>query len=167
MQEDVMQWLEEIRTLKQQVSELQTERDEAIARESKWRKLYSTEAQQRRTEARLVQEEINELKAQLYQLKMQGIRPAEGTEDASAAVEKEIAGLETIEELRGKLGVVIRERDRALEALQEEQENHAQTRKSLTAVIADTIDSISKQNNSINSDQLPVSNDQQPTTNNQ
>ena len=160
MQEDVMQWLEEIRTLKQQLSELQTERDEAIVRESKWRKLYSTEEQQRRTEARLVQEEIDELKAQLYQLKMQGIRPAEGTEGASAAVEKEIAGLETTEALRGKLEEVIGERDRALEALQEEQENHAQTRKSLTAVIADTIDSISKQNNSVNMEQEIEKNNQ-------
>lgn len=143
-----MQWLEEIRTLKEQLSELQRERDEAIARENNWRNLYSTEAQQRRTEARLAQEEMDELKAQLHQLKMQGIRPSGGTEDASAAVAKEIEGLETMEALRGKLEGVIRERDRALEALQEEQENHAQTRKSLTAVIADTIDQISKQKKS-------------------
>lgn len=145
MNEDVRGWLSEIRALKQQLAEAQTVREEAIAAETKWRQLYSTEAQQRRTEARFASEEIEKLKAQIQQLQTQGIRPLVDTPEAEAAIAKEVASLETVEALKAKLIETLKERDRALEALQAEQESHAQTRKSLTAVIADTIDQISKQ----------------------
>jgi septum formation inhibitor-activating ATPase MinD len=151
MNEDVVQWLNEIRTLKQQLAEVLQEREEAVSREANWRKLYSTEAQQRRAENKLAQEEIKSLKDQLQQ---QPFQPAVVDQmlDSPEAESEDLAGLDTIEALQGKLKAVMAERDqlqklrdRALEALQAEQENHAQTRKSLTAVISDTIDQIAKQ----------------------
>ncbi|NES23957.1 MAG: hypothetical protein F6K41_34860 [Symploca sp. SIO3E6] len=48
-------------------------------------------------------------------------------------------------ELRTKLKEVMLECDRLAEVLKTEQTNHAQTRKSLTAVIGDTIDQLAKE----------------------
>ncbi len=143
MSEDFVKWLAEIRTLKQQLTESEKERDEAIVREENWRKLYATEAQQRRSEVQLAREEIESIKAQLSQ---QGfnLTTTVDTNEAQGDLAEEIAQFTTVEALQGKLMAVTQERDRALNALQIEQENHAQTRKSLTAVISDTIDQIQK-----------------------
>jgi hypothetical protein len=56
-----------------------------------------------------------------------------------------VAQLQTLEELQAKLKEVLVERDRLMDALKIEQANHAQTRKSLTAVIGDTIDQLAKE----------------------
>lgn len=152
--QDVVQWLTEIRTLKQQLAEIRQERDEAVAREANWRKLYSTEAQQRRSENKLAQEEIKSLKDQLQQQRLAPMAVAQ-TSTSPGKLTEDLTQLNSIEALKAKLQAVIQERDqlrqlrdRALEALQAEQDNHAQTRKSLTAVISDTIDQIAKQRQS-------------------
>jgi predicted nuclease with TOPRIM domain len=56
-----------------------------------------------------------------------------------------LAKLETVEELKAKLKEVMVERDRLIDQLKTEQANHAQTRKSLTAVIGDTMDQLTKE----------------------
>ncbi|MEW6491787.1 MAG: hypothetical protein AB1589_04450, partial [Cyanobacteriota bacterium] len=65
--------------------------------------------------------------------------------EAESAIDQEVARLLTVEELRAKLKELMIERDRLLEALKTEQANHTQTRKSLTAVIGDTIDQLNKE----------------------
>ncbi|NES82365.1 MAG: hypothetical protein F6K10_13700 [Moorea sp. SIO2B7] len=144
MSDAVVQWIEEIQGLKQHLAELQKERDAAHEKEANWRKLYSTEAKQRRTEARLAQEEIERLQAEIAQLQTKGRGGNLNSLEAGAKVEQEIAGLETREKLKQKLAEVIQERDRLAEALKTEQEKHAQTRKSLTGVIGETIDQLAK-----------------------
>jgi uncharacterized phage infection (PIP) family protein YhgE len=144
MSEEVVKWLAEIRTLKQELGQAHQERDEANQNEAKWRQLYSTEAQQRRTEARLAQEQIEQLKAEIQQLQA-GIKLSKiDSPESAAAIEKEIAELNTESELKDKLAEVMKERDRALDALKAEQEQHAHSRKSLTAVISDTIDQLAR-----------------------
>ncbi|NER20449.1 MAG: hypothetical protein F6J86_31875 [Symploca sp. SIO1B1] len=145
MSNDVRQWLTQIKELKQQLADTIRDRDAADESAANWRQLYNTEAQQRRTEARLAQQEIENLKAQIWELQGDGAKLPSDTAEASSVIEEELNKLQTVEELKTKLKEVMLECDRLAEALKTEQTNHAQTRKSLTAVIGDTIDQLAKE----------------------
>ena len=145
MNNDVKQWLNEIKQLKQQLADTISDRDTAYESADNWRKLYTNEAQQRRTEAKLAQQQIESLKVQIQQLKGDGSRLSTDDPEGESALEQEVTGLLTAEELKAKLKEVLVERDRLIGALKTEQANHAQTRKSLTAVIGDTIDQLTKE----------------------
>ena len=144
MSNEITQWLAQIKELKQQLAETQRDRNEAYESADNWRQLYNTEAQQRRTEAKLAQQQVESLKVELRHL--QGETPVI-TDDASAAsaIDQELANLSTVEELKAKLKEILTERDRLMDALKNEQANHAQTRKSLTTVIGDTIGQLAKE----------------------
>ncbi|BAY62471.1 MULTISPECIES: hypothetical protein [Calothrix] len=133
------QWLNEIQSLRDQVAAIERDRDAAWESAQKWRKLYNTEAEQRRTDTQLSQQAIASLKAELQ--KLQGLDTG-ALPDATAvtAIQQEIAQLESVEELKSKLLTVIQERDRLLQALKTEQDNHAQTRNNLTTALGDAID---------------------------
>ncbi|AUB39252.1 hypothetical protein COO91_05244 [Nostoc flagelliforme CCNUN1] len=145
MNQDLTQeWLSEIQTLKEQMAGLQSDRDAAWESAQKWRQLYNTEAEQRRTDAQLAQQAIASLKAELH--KLQGLEMetlAAGT--PVTAIQQEIEQLKSVEELQTKLIAVIKERDRLLQALKTEQDNHAQTRNSLTTALGDAIDSLTQE----------------------
>jgi DNA repair exonuclease SbcCD ATPase subunit len=147
MSNEITQWLAQIKELKQQLSEIQRDLADAHASADNWRQLYNTEAQQRRTESKLAQQQVENLKSELRHIK--GETPVVPVDEAEAAsaIEQELASLETSEELKIKLKEVMIERDRLIETLKTEQSNHAQTRKSLTAVIGDTIDQLTKERN--------------------
>ncbi|QYX32573.1 hypothetical protein [Sphaerospermopsis torques-reginae] len=136
------QWLSEIQALKQQMAELQQKRDEAWESSQKWRQLYNTESEQRRTDAKMYQQEIASLKAELW--KLQCINTDTITETTTTAIESELTEHTSIEELKNKLIAVTQERDRLIQALKTEQENHEQTRKNLTTVLGDAIDSLTQ-----------------------
>jgi membrane-associated HD superfamily phosphohydrolase len=138
------QWLTEIESLKQQLVEQQRDRDAAWESAEKWRKLYNTEAEQRRTDADLTRKTIASLQTEIQKLK--GIDG--GTFPNSTvitAIHQELAAIKTVEDLKTKLVAVIQERDRLIHALKIEQENHTQTRKSLTTALGDAIDSLAKE----------------------
>lgn len=144
MSYEVTQWLAEIKALKQQLSELERERDAALEGEANWRQLYTTEAQQRRTEARLAQQNIETLKSQIRQIQsLPQSKPNDPV--AVAAIKEEVAQIEDLEELKAKLAEALVERDSLAQALKTEQANHAQTRKSLTTAIGDTLDRLAKE----------------------
>lgn len=145
MSNELTQWLAQIRSLKQQLVETQSDRDAAHESAANWRQLYNTEAQQRRTESKLAQQQIDVLKSEIRQLKTGEALPKADTPEASAAIDEAIANLSTVEELKAKLIEVLQERDRLLDTLKTEQSNHVQTRKSLTAVIGDTVDQLAKE----------------------
>ncbi|WP_392532078.1 hypothetical protein [Nostoc sp. C117] len=142
-QDLTQQWLTEIQTLKEQMVELQHDRDAAWESAQKWRKLYNTEAEQRRTDVQLSQQAIASLKADLHQL--QGIEAETLAATTVPAIEQEIEQLKSVEDLQAKLIAAIKERDRLLQALKTEQDNHAQTRKSLTTALGDAIDSLTRE----------------------
>ncbi len=143
-QELTQQWLTEVQALKQQIANLQQERDAAWESSEKWRKLYNTEAEQRRTDAQLSKQAIASLQAQIQRL--QGIEAAQLNDGAAiAAIQQEIAQIKSIEEFKAKLVAAIKERDRLQQALKNEQDEHAQTRKSLTTALGDAIDSLTRQ----------------------
>ena len=145
MSNDVTQWLAQIKALRQQLADSISDRDTAYESAANWRQLYTNEAQQRRTETRLAQEQVESLKAQLRQLQGDASRLKADDPEAASVIDQEVAQLQTIEELQAKLKQVLVERDRLMDALKIEQANHAQTRKSLTAVIGDTIDQLAKE----------------------
>ncbi|MEH2361203.1 hypothetical protein [Nostoc sp.] len=138
------QWLTEIQVLKEQMAGLQHDRDAAWESAQKWRQIYNTEAEQRRTDAQLSQQAIASLKADLH--KLQGLEVetlAAGT--PLTAIAQEIEQLKSVEDLQAKLIAVIKERDRLWQALKTEQDNHAETRNSLTTALGDAIDSLTRE----------------------
>ncbi|MBW4687149.1 MAG: hypothetical protein KME40_19085 [Komarekiella atlantica HA4396-MV6] len=142
-QDLTQQWLTEIQSLKQQLAELLRDRDAAWESAQKWRKLYNTEAEQRRTDAQMSQQAIASLKAELQKLQgREEVRLADGT---VTAIQQEIEPLKSIEDLQLKLIAVIKERDRLVQTLKTEQDNHAQTRKSLTTALGDAIDRLTQE----------------------
>jgi chromosome segregation ATPase len=145
MSNEVTQWLAQIKAIKQQLADCISDREAAHESAANWRQLYNTEAQQRRTEARLAQKQIDTLKAQIQQLQGESSRLKPDDPEAASSIEQEVEKLQTVEELRAKLKEVLVERDHLSESLKTEQANHAQTRKSLTTVIGDTIDQLTKE----------------------
>lgn len=143
MSEEVVQWLAEIRRLKQELAEAERDRDTAQASADHWRVLYNTEARQRRQETQLAQKTILSLQDHLQQQQEPAPRvPTDAPRMAAFAAE--LAPLKTESQLRNKLIECLYERDRAKEALKNEQENHRQTRQNLTAIIGDTMDQLTR-----------------------
>ena len=142
MTHDVTQWLAEIKSLQRQLAEMRQERDEAYNSASNWRRLYETEAQQRRTEAQLLQQTVADLRNELSQLRGGGLAVEAPPNQPETAAEIEQFGEG---ELRRKLLEVTLERDRLRQALQTEKADHAQTRQSLTTALGDAVDQLAKE----------------------
>lgn len=140
---DVTQWLAEIQSLQQQLATAHQEREDAYASAANWRKLYETEAQQRRIEANLSRQTVELLKAEVQQLK--GL-PLTGSGNSAAwsEIQQAVEQLSNVADLKTKLTEVLVERDRLMQALKAEQAEHAQTRKSLTTALGDAVDMLSK-----------------------
>jgi hypothetical protein len=143
-QDLTQQWLTEIQVLREQMAGLQGDRDAGWESAQKWRQLYNTEAEQRRTDAQLSQQAIASLKADLHKLRGLEVEtlPAE---TSVTAIQQEIEQLKSVEDLQAKLIAAIKERDHLLQALKTEQDNHAQTRNSLTTALGDAIDSLTRE----------------------
>ncbi len=142
-QDLTQQWLTEIQVIKEQMAQLQHERDTAWESAQKWRQLYNTEAEQRRTDTQLSQQTIASLKAELH--KLQGLEVDTLAAGTPVAIQQEIEQLKSVEDLQAKLIAAIKERDRLLQALKTEQDNHAQSRNSLTTALGDAIDSLTRE----------------------
>ena len=150
MAQDVRQWLDEIKRLKQQLTQVQRDRDSAIDSANQWRQLYSTEAQQRREDAKRGQEMIAHLRSQLEQLQQKFSVPQKEIL-SKVAINREIGRLTSEDELKAKLVEVMLERDRAREqvrqlgeSLEREKASHLETRNSLTTALGDTVDLLTK-----------------------
>jgi len=149
MAQDVRQWLNEIKALQQQLAEITRDREAALESAAQWRQLYNTEAQQRRTEAKLNQQTIASLQAQIQ--KLQNFSPSIPDETKIISLhQQQVEELQTLEEIKIKLVEVLLERDRAREeinhlasALKQEQTRHSETRKNLTTALGDAVDLLS------------------------
>lgn len=153
MTQDIRQWLNEIKALQQQLTEVVRDREAALESAAQWRQLYNTEAQQRRAEAKLNQQTIAALQAQIQKLQSFSSSIADENK-AVTALNQEVEQLQTLEEVKAKLIEVLLERDRAREeinnltsALKAEQLHHAETRKSLTSALGDAVDLLAKGQN--------------------
>lgn len=145
---DVSQWLEEIKSLKQQLAELQQELQKAHGSTDRWRELYNKEAQQRRSEVQQHQAAIARLRSQLEG--MQGKSADVSSGSTASQLESELSQLDD-EGLKAKLIELLRDRDRAMQevsrlgdALEAEKVAHEQTRASLTSALGDTVELLKK-----------------------
>ncbi len=145
MEQDLtQQWLTEIQTLKQQLADAERDRNQAWESAEKWRKLYNIEAEQRRSDALLSQQAIASLKTEIQKIK--GIDETKLPDaDTNTSIKAEIAVIDSVQELQTKLIAITKERDRIQQALKYEQENHSQTRRSLTTALGDAIDSLTRE----------------------
>ena len=150
MVQDVRQWLDEVKRLQQQLTEIMRDRDEALESAAQWRQLYNTEAQQRRQEGKQYQETIDSLNIKIKRL--QSFAPDLANEaQIIQNHQQEIEKLETLDEVKAKLVEVLLERDRVFaeskqltEALKQEKERHSETRKNLTTALGDAVDLLTK-----------------------
>ncbi|XWK90760.1 MAG: hypothetical protein U7127_12125 [Phormidium sp.] len=147
MSQDVSQWIAEIQALREQVAQAQRDRDTALETATKWSELYNTEAEQRRKEAKLSQEMIEALKAEIQQLKAGISLKTDDSLDVEA-ISQEVEQLQTVTQLQEKLIEVTIEREQLIKALKAEQENHINTRQSLTTALSDMVDLLTKHSGS-------------------
>lgn len=152
MTQDVRQWLDEIKRLKQQLAQTQRDLNAAVESSDQWRQRYNTEAQQRRQEAGRYLEQVGELRGELE--RWQRLSPLPNELQVRVAVRQEIDPLKTLDEVKAKLIEVMLERDRSreqihqlVEALEAEKTAHLETRNSLTMALGDTVDLLTKAQN--------------------
>ena len=161
-QDLTQQWLTEIQNLKQSIIDLQTQLTNARDSSDKWRKLYNTEAEQRRTDVYLLEERIASLKSEIQQIK--GIEDKKLPDAQTATkIQDEVEKLHSIMELKAKLITIMKEREHLRQALKTEQDRHVQTRKSLTTALGDAINGLKQKRTEVqttNSEQLTVNSDQ-------
>ncbi len=139
MSQEVVQWLREIQELKQQLAVVQEAQAAADASADNWRRLYETEAQQRRAEVNSARQTMAEFQAELATLKGLPLPTADAPIEQTA-IAQAMAQLTTPDQLRAKLLEVWVERDRLAQALKIEQANHVQTRQNLTLALGDTME---------------------------
>ncbi|MEO1590865.1 MAG: hypothetical protein AAFU71_06195 [Cyanobacteria bacterium J06632_22] len=135
MTNEVSQWLAEIKTLQRQLAEARNERDQAYASATNWRKLYESEAQQRRDSAEQAQGRIQAL--------MQTLTTYQGDAPDDAELQDVIDRVNQIQsgdELRSQLIESLKLCDQLSRRLKHEQASHEQTRQSLTTALGDAID---------------------------
>lgn len=65
MSQDLTQWIMEVRTLQRQLVDTQKDRDQAYNSAANWRRLYETEARQRREETAEFQGQLESLQRRL------------------------------------------------------------------------------------------------------
>ncbi|MFB2879246.1 hypothetical protein [Floridanema aerugineum] len=147
MSQDISQWIAEIQAMREQVAQAQRDRDTALETATKWSELYNTEAEQRRKEAKLSQEMIEALKAEIQQLKAGITLKTDDSLDVEA-ISQEVEQLQTVTQLQEKLIEVTIEREQLIKALKAEQENHVNTRQSLTTALSDMVDLLTKHSGS-------------------
>lgn len=137
---------QDIKHLKQHLEQVQQERDAAYEQVDRWCNLYAIEAQQRRTETRLASERIAQLEAEVERLKGgYPSQPEANSPEATAAIDAELAALNSFEACKTKLRASLQERDRLYDALIREQYHHAQTRESLLEALTETIKYLSSE----------------------
>jgi hypothetical protein len=145
-QQDIRQWLAEIKALQQKLAQANQERDEAYASAANWRSLYETEAKQRRTEAVLSRQTIDSLKIELKA--SQAAASGASVTTASPALQpdaQKIAQITDIQALQAQHLAALQERDRLFQALKLEQAAHIDSRKQLTTALGDAIDQLNQE----------------------
>jgi len=154
MDQNVTQWLAEIQSLQRQIGELQKERAQAYASVENWRKLYESEAQQRRRESENGNRKIRRLQQAIADLQTPATELVEGEDAKYSAALSAVQSIQSVEQLRSQL-VSAKQLNESLKArLVSEQEAHEATRESLTAALSDTVDLLAKERLSIAPDEM-------------
>jgi chromosome segregation ATPase len=132
MSYDVSQWLAEIRTLQRQLADTQKERDQAYASAANWRRLYETEARQRRNEVEALRSQLQALETQLQAQK------SSVPTSQPAAADLPVTSADGSPETRLEEALTLCQS--LAQQLKAEKEAHEQTRQTLTTALGDTFD---------------------------
>lgn len=144
MTQEFSQWLQEIRALQRQVTDLRRERDEAYTSASNWRSLYDTEAKQRREEAIAARQTIEALQAEIGALRQQQMRSNEPNRAQEVTLSPQLSELSR-DELQRVLAETLVQCDCLRRDLKAERHEHLQTRQSLMSALGDTVDRLTKE----------------------
>ncbi|MEO0541997.1 MAG: hypothetical protein AAFZ80_14200, partial [Cyanobacteria bacterium P01_A01_bin.105] len=123
MTNEVSQWLAEIKTLQRQLAEARQERDQAYASATNWRKLYESEAHQRRESTERSQMRVQALMQTLNSYQGEAIDETE-LQEVMARVNQ----IDGVAELRSQLVESLKLCDQLSRRLKHEQASHEQTR---------------------------------------
>ena len=138
MSQDLTQWIMEVRTLQRQLADVRQERDQAHNSAANWRRLYETEARQRREETTQLYAQIQGLQAQLQQVSE--------AQASGQVVRQEILhdleAADSLNSLQSQLNALVNRCQELTEQLQADQQAHARTRQSLTAALGDAFDTL-------------------------
>lgn len=115
----------------------QLERDQAQASAKRWRRLYEVEAQQRQKDTEIADQTIQSLRAEIQHL-CQFSTHSGGPAPALASGQSSVAP-NAAHHLQNQLTDLIAERDQLLQALEQEQHAHAQTRDNLINALGDAL----------------------------
>ena len=151
---NVTQWLAEVRSLQHQVKMLQQEREEAYNSANNWRKLYESEAQQRRKDDAAHRSKLEKLQqtSPNSSPNVSSTHPAEFLHGSSHPLEAEleaeivtIKGIQSVQMLQAQLIAAKKQCHQLKQKLEAEQAEHEQTRESLTAALGDAVDLLAKE----------------------
>ena len=129
MSQDLTQWITEVRTLQRQLADTQKDRDQAYNSAANWRRLYETEARQRREETADFQTQLEALQQRLAAA-------------PETALGRDIAAVDSLLGLQQQLDGLVQRCQDLTQRLQAEQQAHAQTRQTLTSALGDTFDAL-------------------------
>lgn len=134
MKQDVSYWLAEVKTLQQQLSVMQQERDAAFQEAAQWRDRYHDETQLRQQKISLLQDQIRQLEA--AQAALQKTDPS----DIAPEIMESLADMTDPSELQEYVQEIAQERNRLRRELETERKAHQATREELSLALGDAID---------------------------
>ncbi|MGK7888945.1 MAG: hypothetical protein AB4042_06390 [Leptolyngbyaceae cyanobacterium] len=157
MTHDVVQWLNEIRSLQERLVRLNQERAEAYQQASRWHQSYQTEASQRRADVKRLDQRIHSLVAENQRLKQQLSAvsvpmipppppPPHPTIPKQWGDHAVVVPPPTQPEVpQQKLSEATELSDRLSQALRQEQRDHAQTRQTLMEALSDLVEQLERE----------------------
>jgi chromosome segregation ATPase len=134
MKQDVSYWLAEVKSLQQQLSIMQQERDAAFQEAAQWRDRYHDETQLRQQKIAILQDQIRQLEA------AQAALQQTDNSDIAPEVLESLAGMTDLAELQDYIQEIAQERSRLRRELETERKAHQATREELSLALGDAID---------------------------
>lgn len=134
MKQDISDWLNEVKSLQQQLSIMQQERDAAFQEAAQWRDRFHDETQLRQKKISLLQDQIRQLEA--AQAALQSTDPS----DIGTEVIESLAGMTDPAELQQYVHEIAQERNALRRELETERKAHQATREELSLALGDAID---------------------------
>ncbi len=133
MKQDISYWLNEVKSLQQQLGVMQQERDAAFQEAAQWRDRFHDETQLRQQKISLLQDQIRQLEA--AQAALQSTDPSDAPE-----VLESLAGMTDPAELQQYVHEIAQERNALRRDLEAERKAHQATREELSLALGDAID---------------------------
>jgi len=134
MKQDISYWLNEVKSLQQQLNVMQQERDAAFQEAAQWRDRFHDETQLRQKKIGLLQGQIRQLEA--AQAALQSTDPSE----TGSEVIESLAGMTDPAELQQYVHEIAQERNGLRRELETERKAHQATREELSLALGDAID---------------------------